>query len=114
MSDYKIVNIMHNWVDYYDKIVKTIHNWCEYCIEFDKPRIIDFLLVAWWGWGPRWWWGWAWGVIQCSSLCVEKWCYDLVIWSWGAWAIPEWNNWWDSCFWADYVAIWWWGWWAYQ
>lgn len=80
-------------------------------------RILDFLLVWWWGawwlsWGWLWWgWGGAWGIIYCEWEIIETWNYMIHIWEWGCWLDLWWNKQGGDSSFNNYIAYWGWGGW---
>jgi len=98
MTDYKVVKLMRNWVEYC--MPKSWIDWAAW--------IIDLLVV---GWGWHWWmwyytsgWGWwGWWVIYRENVALRSSINSVKVWAW-------WEN---SCFWSC-VAYAWWTWWTWN
>lgn len=98
--------------------VTTTYGWfTDSCNIINRKDVyVDFMLIAWWGWGWKnyGWWGGAWWVIQCSNYFIDMWCYPIVIWagwSW-VWSSCMWKSWCNSTF-NSLIAYWGWAWWGW-
>lgn len=78
---------------------------------------VEYMVVAWWGWGWRgaWWGAWAWALLTnlwWSAKTVTS-ANTVTIWWWWAGATAanlRWSSWYDSVF-SDITSTWWgWGW----